>query len=389
MSYDLPNIIEQDLLEIIAANTAHTDYSTSRVLILFEFQGYYIGDTICRLCYLRTIRLFFNRAQSIRLNCPDKKVIEILKFNPYVDSVTSADLNDIRFEEYDLVLVTYLGKEEELLQLLTHKYQQALRNATMPLRVFSINRYFNNPWNSKVIFPEFPPLISFAADHLSEALKELFVLPDETAWAEQWLRAAGLKQDERLIIVVDDTTRRTKLVPSHVHFEMVQYFLDKPQTRILIFDEKGLGKRSFYRQWLGEPAIDRFIFVENRTLREAFAIISSRSVRMIWGPCSGLMHCASAIYTSLVRRGLPLEQSPLMVVYAGKEILDPSHKWDWWGNDIVHCLLVRKDHLDNVKILLLEQFINDNLSCANYTSGLIISFLEKQFRSELESRQLL
>jgi ADP-heptose:LPS heptosyltransferase len=382
------SVTAERLIQQIAINNADRNYTRIRVLILYDFQGHYIGDTICRLCYLKLVRHFLQGAEHIEFNCPNSVVSLLVRNNVYVDKVSTLALNELALHEYDLVLVTYIEKEQQLLQLLLNRYEASVLNGSMRIRIYSVSRFLDKEWHGEPVFPVFDQLGTFINRNYSNVQKELFITPEERDQAREYLRENGLGPEEKLIVVVDDTTRRDKMLRPDVFFQLVQYLLNMPLARVLIYDDKGIGKRAFYVEWLGEELIDRLIFVEKTDLRKSIALLAIEQVKMVLGPCTGLMHCASAIYQNYIACGMSLQDIPLIIVVAGKEINDTSHKWDWWGNDCAHCLVIRKADTGGLAICEIDQYINDYLACNKFNAEMIIDFLEKKFRRELKHHQL-
>jgi hypothetical protein len=159
-------------------------------------------------------------------------------------------------------------------------------------------------------------------------------------------------------------------------------------NRILIFDENNVGKEEFYTAWMGKEKASRIIFVKENSLREAIKILSSKYVKLIIGPCTGTLHCASGIYNHFAENGLPAEQVPLIITYTGvyyteaKEIKNP-HFW-WKNSPLVTCLLLRQHH-DQVKMVELRELDVEEaqrhdvqIPCSAYTSRMLIDFIRSK-----------
>jgi hypothetical protein len=73
------------------------------------------------------------------------------------------------------------------------------------------------------------------------------------------------------------------------------------KVKILIFDEKNAGKEALRRNGLNDDALEDFVFVTGQSLRQAICLLSTDCIRLIFGPCTGLLHCASGIYNFFVQ----------------------------------------------------------------------------------------
>ena len=123
------------------------------------------------------------------------------------------------------------------------------------------------------------------------------------------------------------------------------------------------------------------IVSKRQHIRKDLCILSSSYIKMIFGPCTGLMHCASGIYNHFVKKGEPVSDVPAMITYTGK--------WDsqfWWGNSpLVDCLVLRNienkkklcvlDHLDEDE----KYYLDDRLECQEYTAAMLIDFISRRF----------
>jgi len=211
---------------------------------------------------------------------------------------------------------------------------------------------------------------------------ELYVDEEEKAWANAWLSDKGLQAQERLLVVLDSTTVKSKLLKMTVYYELLTKLLALPDIKILIFDEKNTRKEGFYRQLLGPDLARKFIFSNGLDLRKAIALLSSEKLRLVLGPCTGLMHCASGLYNYLVRTGLDRHKVPLLITYTGKYHKKNENAWYWWHNaPLMNCMVIRQRGGRKEMVLLHElteqekQATGDTLDCAEYTAAMMLDFL--------------
>ncbi|HEX8529308.1 MAG TPA: hypothetical protein VF646_04775, partial [Cytophagales bacterium] len=177
---------------------------------------------------------------------------------------------------------------------------------------------------------------------------------------------------------------RDKVLGITVYFEFLKSILQDGNAKVLIFDENTIGKEEFYRQWLGDETADRIIFSKGLSLRDNLCLIGSRHTRLVVGPCTGLMHCASSIYNNYVSNGMDPRDVPLIVVYTGQysKANKSAHYW-WEGAPLVNCLLLKAKNNRKEVVLLsslpdAERELNDTLPCRDYTAGLLTEFIHRK-----------
>jgi hypothetical protein len=310
----------------------------------------------------------------------------MLKNNPYVDELSNHEWQDINFHLYDVIIcITY--KESYLLEILTGKYQTYPDNV-WTTAIFSMSSLVLNLTTTKLttIFPEYKSLMDFVAAYPHKP--QLYISKEEKEWANNTLKGYGLAEDEQLFILLDASSSRYKLLKMDVYFQVLEYMLGMNKTKVLIFDEKGVGKKLLYKEWLREEQAKKMIFTSNLSLRQALCILGSDYTKLIFGPCTGLLHCASGMYNTFIRNGMKTSEVPVMITYTGKYESETDNANVWWGTSpLVHCLILRKTATGKeVKLLseLAEQEKEDSkdiLPCHEYTSQLVIDFLNKVMKN--------
>jgi hypothetical protein len=378
----------QSTLQKIQRNVAEIDKrEIKKILILYEEKVIHIGDFCIRFDKLTYFRSFFNNA-AITINFSkknsDKIYGSLLKNNPNLDCISSLEWDDIAFENYDLVFcIAY--DEEKLLEYFHLKYGYLITGDQLELNVFSISTLLLAPdKNSKYIFPLNQRLIEFGK---TPRPGELYLSGEEIEWGNQWLKSKGLKEAEELYILLDSASRREKVINIDTYFSFLTFLLKKENSKILIFDENSVGKEEFYSAWLGVSEAGKMIFSNSLGLRKDLCIIGSRYTKLIFGPCTGIMHCASGIYNNFVNNGMNINDVPLMVTYTGQYLEGENNANSWWSNSpLINCLLL-KEEKNRKKILLLhempegERDFNDSLSCSEYTAELLIDLINRKLKA--------
>jgi len=379
---DKMQTIESTLQAITRHSDALDKEAVKNVLVLYEEKIFNIGDCCVRFDKIKYFKAFFhNAALDMNFHSENLKYIDsLLTNNPHIAGITLKDWDDIAFEEYD-VLITIMYDEDKLLRFLHGKYGAALADGRLPLGVYSMSKVILPPADfSNCMFPENRRMMEVGR---IEEPGELYVSDEERAWADGWLEAKGMKQGEELFILLDSTLRKEKLLNPIVYFEFVANLLKRDKARILIFDEAELGKEDYYRAWLGDAAMHKLIVSKKMKLREDICLLASNYTRLVFGPCTGLMHCASSLYNHFVAKGLPAGQAPLLMVYTGQYRNLELNAYTWWGHaPLINCLMLKR-RASGVRMELLhdlpeeEKQLNNSLPCSSFTSAMLTDFVGK------------
>lgn len=374
--------IQHTLQQIVNNCAALNKENVKQVLVMYEEKIHNIGDCCIRFDKLKYFRSFFNNA-SVDMNFGShdntKYIDGLLKNNPHLSSISQLPWSDISFERYDVIIMIAYD-QQKVLQFFHENYGDAIRSGQFPLAVFSLAELILPDVNfSKYVFPVHHDFIRYAQ---FPGPGELYVSAEEQDMADRWLEQRGVSKGDELFIVLDSTLRREKLLNPQVYFAFLTRLLKRENSKLLVYDEGNLGKEEFYRAWLGDEAIKQMIFTKGRrTLREDICLLASRYTRMVFGPCTGLLHCASAIYNNYVNNGLPPEQAPLLVVYTGVYVGAELNAYTWWGcAPLVNCLMLKKRN--NKKELALlhdlpheQKLLNDSLPCSEFTEAILSAFV--------------
>lgn len=356
-----------------------------RLLILQDQKSAYIGDSCVWFGRLKHVSAFFNNA-GVDINFPNennhKYINAFLKNHPYVSDISTCSMDKICFEQYDLVIVISYN-EEIILEFLNEKYGEAICSGLLKLAVFSLSQsVLLRVDYGKYAFPAYDELTEYA----NPLLNQLYLSTEEQQWGNTWLQQHGVNEGDSLFILLDSSSKGEKLIRMNVYFELLSWILKRKNAKVLIFDEGNIGKEAFYREWLGEDNLSRIIFSKGLTLRQDLCLIGSSYTKMVFGPCTGLLHCASAIVNNYVNNGMPAADAPLLVVYTGQYSALELNADKWWGSSpLVHCLMLKKKN--GVKQLCTlssisekEKVLNNSLACSEYTASMLIEFVSSKLR---------
>lgn len=376
-------------LSIIRDNNLRLDSrNAQRILLIIDLKDYPIGDSVIAFSGLRALQSYLRHGAIDVYTAPGH--YHLLKNNPFINTLF-LNLQDIETGVYDQVIF-YTYKEREYLRWLIGQCSTPGAGTVFKAAAFSLtNLAFSltsrtvRPTDANIALPPYDGFIRYLSDEYPRERvvkgQELFLSEDEKAWGEAWLRGKGLKKDEALVVLLDSSSGSHKLLALPVFFEVLNYFRKFEKVKILIFDERNLGKKDFYLNWLGPEAAGDFIFAEGLNLRKAICLLGSDNTKVIFGPCTGLMHCASGVYNSLLHSRKPFKDVPLMITYLGA---DPTfNKWDWWRDSLADCLLVEKNAKGQNQISRLTGNNYESLTCKDFTTPLLINYLDKHYRNKL------
>lgn len=382
---------QQTLEKIVHNNQALDIAGVKQVLILHEEELTNIGDWVLRFDMLKYLKGYLQYADiTINFTAEGTNTIyePLLKNNPHLHAITAMKWPEIDFEQYDLVIsVSY--NEPAILAYMHERYSVSVLSDQFRLCVFTMSHYMiKQKPDVKPLFPIHKELGLYAEKHKTPV--ELFVTKEEQEWADNWLREKGLKENEQLFIILDTTTRREKLLSMPVYFGLISDLLKRENVKVLNFDEANIGKEKFYSELLGAKLTGKFIFSKGLSIREAMCLLASSYTKLVFGPCTGMMHCASGIYNNYVSNGLNKAQAPVLITYTGKYLPDEGHVYLWWNNAPLMNVLVLRNRNNNKTILLLddlndvEKVTNDGFPCADYTARMLTEFVNQKLPYRIE-----
>lgn len=349
--------------------------------MLFDDRKFFIGDTCKIFSTLKGIRSFYNNA-SLDINIIDiyDDCYSLLKNNHHVGKLTNTAWHSISFECYDLVLCFCPG-EPLLKEMLAARYRPDEQPQVLSLTTFNGKNFetaFSQPPGLELFFEQMD-------DTDEHAVIELFMGEEEKVWGDSWLQQQGVLPGAKVIVLPDSASNMEKVLPFWSRIQLFNYFLTKKDTWVLIFDEQNSGKKEYYRKLLSPAIFSRLIVAEGLSLREEISILSSSFIKMIFGPCTGLLHCATGIYTTFMNNGMPASEVPLMLVYGGTESgSGETNKWYWWKYTLVDCLVLDKDAAGGHKIVqVTKDHQHVSYPCSLFTAPMLISYLENHYSERL------
>ncbi|AGC75271.1 ADP-heptose:LPS heptosyltransferase [Nonlabens dokdonensis] len=352
-----------------------------KVLINYKAQKYFIGDSVVFLTYLKLIRNYFFNSK-ITINLHHRIDIAILQHNPYVDERISENLSSLNFIDYDLIIA--VGSDKDLFTEIVNNYSSELQIGNFKTGVFSLTDYLKFDEEEYSGIPNYHKLFNFIRQEQNNISlkKEIFILDEEIEWADEWLRQNGVKPHEKVIIIIDSASLKEKLLTIEVHFKMIEFFLENESNKLLVFDENGIGKLLFYNEWLGAKYRDRLIFANELKFRHELSLLSSNYVKFVFGPCTGIMHCASAIHNVLAMKYKNTKERPGIMVYAGEDAAKNQHKSQWWSDDEeAKCCVLKYVDNNRKEILWINPNVKDYLLCSEYTPKLLQNAIKDRFLS--------
>lgn len=359
-----------------------------RVLIMYEDPEFFLGDNCIILYKIGLFRNFFGEDTLIDINFLTEKYLEkyqaICKQSPGFSRVICLPPETVAYNEYDVVLCIS-ADERPFLDVLRQRYTSL--NAPPPrFAVFSFSQvvFVRKKNIQPAVFPLYEQLRTYM-ESLADQPYELFLSPEEQAWGNKWLEERGMQQHEQLFVLVDNASHRQKLLRLDTYYKLLLHLLDKPHSRILIFDESGMGKEAFYRKWLGDKLMERFIFSNGLKLREDLCLIGSAYTKLVFGPCTGLLHCASGIFNHLVAQGAPVASTPALIVYTGP--------WDaqfWWDTSpLIDCLVLRNTN-GRKEMATLQSLdaaekarVDNRLDCSEYTKEMLADYIDQRLNKSV------
>ena len=367
----------------ILENNQHIDKNVARILIRYKVEHHFIGDSLVRISYLKLIRSYFANAKISILY--DHRIDKaLLKENPYVDYFIEGDLDQINLLRFDLIIIT--GDEHTLMSHLEKKYEALFLQNRFFAGIYSLSPFLNKYGYVECMFPAYHHLGEYFKEpaNYSQLKKEIFLKPEETIEAANWLTEKGIKEEENVFVLVDSSSSDEKLLDIETYFEMIAYFLKFPNAKILVFDEKKVDKSIFYLSWLGNSLANRFLFVDDVDFRQTLAILATPQVKLVFGPCTGVMHCASAIYNTATNT-IKKEDIPVILVYSGTDSDENVHKSHWWSDkEPARCMIV-KNTSQEPEIEFINPEIKEYLPCSAYKSSMLIEFIETRFQTQIRN----
>ncbi len=387
-----------DVIKKIHRNNAELlGKEIKKILVLDDHhRKFFIGDACVWFLYnTRKTVHSISRNAVYRVNCCNKKVYRKLKeiFDGSFDSNSSFTNNawdEINFSSYDLILC-HPDSIFKLLAYFDGKHPHLLPSAAV--------YYYNNmldtksitdghQWNYSLLVASMAAgkKASTAANWLRTSDKEIVVTSEQRQWADKWFEANGVGENERIVILPEGASTMGKTLPSNVFNDVLQWMLSLPNIRVLLFDEKGTGKKKNLVARYGVADETRIIVAEQFGIRQDLHLLCSKYVSAVIGPCTGVMHLASFAYTYFKNHGIiDKDKLPSLIVYTGnfEGIVNDYHPRDWWLGSLVKCAVLCKDGDGGKVIRKLGQcatghhdYCETTLPVDQFSADILISFIE-------------
>lgn len=368
----------QPVLEAIR-NTPFPSHKVNlrRPLLYIYVESFGIGDCVLYFSRIKAISEFLGNTDfDVAIN---PQHYELMKYHPLVNRFF-LELDEVEFTNYDLV-ITFSNCEFYLAHFLHKRYGNAILSGAMKIAVYSL---FHGEDEQMSIFSNLMELEVFIKVTCEEqlALKhELYISEEEHAAADSWFEANGMGQgNEHVVVLLDSTSDRNKLMGIECFEQLLRHFLNWKNCTILIFNPESFDKRDIYQEMLGPELVQRMIFVREKDLRKNFCLLSSKYVKMVIGPCTGLLHCAEGIYNTMEQQGRLPRERPVLVAYIGPPAAgDKSDKWSWWGNTHVHCCYIEKDSEGKKIVKRLVSTGNPGLQTKEFEATPLLEHLYENF----------
>jgi hypothetical protein len=367
-----------------------------RILVVYDLNSFAIGDTCVSIARFRKSAQIYKSA-CLDINTVNKKHYELIsnitKNNPYINNYFNLQWDQIDFSKYDLVICGCVP-ELKFLEFLLLNYSERILSDGMATAFFSVsgNVGFDEERYGTPVFPINHVFNNFKLsdnDYALMSANELFIDDSEIEWSERWLVKNGLSIKDNLFIFLDSSNGRDKLLNISHYFDLIAWILGFPGVKVLIFDEMNLGKRSFYTQWLGPKLSANLIFAESMSLRDAICLIASPHTKLMFGPSTGLLHCASGIFNVLLQKNYSMQSVPVLIGYIGK--CEGGYKEEqWWGHSLVNIIVPlqrgNSKELCFLRTLDFEQVSMSKqlLSAQEITSEMLIDFIKTKYSERLE-----
>ena len=159
-------------------------------------------------------------------------------------------------------------------------------------------------------------------------------------------------------------------------------------------------EKNFYKEILGDRIAEKFLFAEGTNLRESICLLADKRVKMIFGPCTGLLYIASGIYNVFKqKKHVCLDTIPPMLAYTGKLNMNDIiafHEYEWWNGTFVDCIKLIKNDNGHMEIKIIseedknfDEFMINLQECNKYSAESLYSFIQNKYHHKLKSLKLI
>lgn len=371
--------------------------SPKRVIIIHEVKKVLIGDSLFLLAYLKKMKEFFiNATICVNSRSSHKLFGVLLQNNPYVTEVNNLKWDDIDFRGYDVIVYNFFDEvyEKDFIDLFYKKYFKEIKENLFRPTIFShiilprSERY--KPAVDLFPFTEEFNIFLNEKEKFIRTSVEIWVTEEERKQADLWLFKNGLRIDEKCLIFVDESGNMQKVLDLFCYIDILEFFLGIDKIKILIFDPQRIDKKNnIYRELLEADKFNKLIFVEGRDLRRDIGLLASHYTRLIFGPSTGIMHCAVGVYNYFIRikKNASIEDIPILLTYICDWDDNVDETW-WWDGSIADCIMVVREALGTKKIVKLSQenlkkYKDKLLGVDEYSSVSIIYYMVSNYKDKL------
>jgi len=363
------------LVEFIKITNSKFEISNIKKIIIaddLEKQG--IGDICVYLHRLRQKLIYLNNP-TFSILCRNNAKIDLIKqITKNIDfwNIQFIDnWNHTNFAIYDLLLING-NVIDEMINYLYKNYYTLFLNEQFKASIF-INvvtlknvSQISDKKNIERIMEEinfefidsilerngFPVLSQNASS------RALVVNEEERSWANLWLEKTGISTNTSLIILLDITQRREKMLTKKNFAKLISWFCSFDDTKVLLFDETSSNRFSYIFKNQVTDLSSKIIVAEGLSIRETMCLIASKYTKAVIGPCTGLMHLTNDIYTHYLNRKIIEEDElPFLLVYTGyqNKYYNP---WHWWDETLVSTIALVKSR-GKKKVINLNECPNN------------------------------
>lgn len=379
-----------------------TSGEIERALVIVHLGHTRIGDSVQAITNLRCLAKHL-RIQRLDVNLIDPAEhrigAELLKHDPLMGRYLNLPYEDVPYQDYQVVLHYSVFKDCEIVRVLADRQRVAAAGAgapvfySLPASRWDLEHRYGDSWHD---FAYPLPLLDLPLDFFQRAIgdHQVYLGAEERAWATRWLAQAGVTADDVLIVFVDESSTREKALHPRCSLRVLEHLLSIDRVKALVYDVDDRGKKAFYRLMLKQELFGKIVFSTRNDLRRNIALLAAPNVRLIFGPDTGIMHCAVGVHsTHPTDDRVAGAERPPIVVYAGR--WQNFNSWNLWGQSSACCVLPYDTPSGTVLKPLAEcprddeGFLKDLKPVSAVPPGLMIDFLESRFGPALRASALL
>lgn len=344
----------QNLIQtIVDLNTARSGGNFKRILLIDDQKRkFYIGDTYFWLQNIRKNILSAYPDATITVNCRSQEKIEKITniFSDDFDArinIINSSFEELPFHDFDLVLCENDSVIYLLFYIVSHKnhfFNQVSLYSYVNTFIKQVSEF--SALNYKYLYDKRIAGVDPIALMLQNKRDaEIMLREVEKNWAAAWLAEKGLRTGECLNVLVFNSSAGTKMLTEAMATELIRIVASQENNKVLLFDEDKQNLSQKLRSELQENIWKKVIVFEGRGLRQAMSMIAHPQVKLVMGPCTGVMHLANGVYQhKLNQKEIKKSLLPDLIVYTGnwKELQRYYHPKHWWTGTLIRCIVYSK-----------------------------------------------